>query len=273
MAQWAGAWEFKSPDITIIMVYHILNGDALAEKFPTAKLTGEIVVIREAFMDGPLSTNFDDAYWERRSAFITNEFGADAEDYREQFLNQLQILDSIQEADELCLWFEDDLFCILNMLFVLYYVKDKTIAGCYRIFPLADNTKWSGFGRTKPEELPLFYDHKKSFDGDELLLAWELWEAVVNNDRDRMKLLSFSDTSCFRFLSEVMQAHMDRYPRDGSLGRPYKTLRDVLDSGKTNFYEIYEAFMEKEGIYGFGDVQVLNMLKEMEVEFSEDDML
>jgi hypothetical protein len=71
-------------------------------------------------------------------------------------------------------------------------------------------------------------------------------------------------------LKDVIQAHISRFPEDGSDGRPQKTLIEILNKGKTDFYEIFEEFSERDGIYGFGDMQVYNMLKEMQIEFTED---
>ena len=92
------------------MRYHILNGDALAEKFPAKKIPGKLVVIREAFIEGPLSTELSKTYWDKRSVFVAAAYDATKEDYEIQFLSQLQLMDSLKPDDEVCLWFEDDLF-------------------------------------------------------------------------------------------------------------------------------------------------------------------
>src|SRR5689334_20345043 len=124
------------------MKYHVLNGDALAENFPVNEIPGEIIVIREAFIEGPLSTDFTKEYWEKRSAFIHSSYHATPEEYEVQFLSQLPLLDSIQDEDEVFLWFEDDLFCVVNMLFVIAYVSGRSHPDFYRIFPNADNKMW-----------------------------------------------------------------------------------------------------------------------------------
>ena len=36
------------------MVYNILNGDSLAYSFPDSKIEGDIIVVREALIDGEL---------------------------------------------------------------------------------------------------------------------------------------------------------------------------------------------------------------------------
>ena len=57
------------------MTYHILNGDALAEQFPVHKIPGQIIVIREAFVEGPLSNQFSADFWEKRLQFVAAAFG------------------------------------------------------------------------------------------------------------------------------------------------------------------------------------------------------
>lgn len=249
------------------MKYHILNGDSLAEKFPSGEIEGKLIVMREAFVEGPVSTELTPEYWSKRADFIATRYGAEKEDYEAQFMTQLEMFDTIQDGDEVFLWFEDDLFCIANMLFAVYYLSKRTQAILYRIFPAADNKRWNGFGNAGKNELLAFYRQSHIMPGEDIELACQLWEAYSGNDREKLKALSYSDTISFRYLPDVIKAHIERTPGDGSLGRPHQTLIEILDAGKSNFYEIYDEFWKKDAIYGFGDMQVYNMLKEMEVEF------
>ncbi len=249
------------------MIYHILNGDAIAAQFPD-DLDGISIVIREAFVEGPVSTQFSDDFWEERLAFININYQAEREDYEEQFLSQLEILDQINPEDRVYLWFEDDLFCLVNMLFVIAYVSEKTQTQLFRVFPVADNQLWKGFGSADEKELKNSFQNSIQLDEEDVELAKQLWEAYGKNDREKLQLLSHSHSDAFRFLPEVIHAQMQRNPSDGGLGRPQLTLVEILKHGRTNFYEIYEDFWRKEAIYGFGDMQVFNMLKEMQIEFT-----
>ena len=250
------------------MKYHILNGDALAEKFPTDEISGEIVVISEAFIEGPLSTEFSNEYWDKRAEFIFSAYGGEKEDYESQFLSQLRILDTIRPEDEVCLWFEDDLFCQANMWFAIYYISLKTKAKFLRVFPNDEHNHWAGFGRAQAKDLIDCFNASKEFPENEIALAINLWKAYVQNDQYLLQTLSASDVECFRFLKDVVHAHLERTAEDGGPGRPQRTLIDILNRDVTNFYEICDEFWKTESIYGFGDLQVYNMLKEMEVEFS-----
>jgi hypothetical protein len=249
------------------MVYHVLNGDALADKFPSEQIEGQLIVIREAFVEGPLALDLSPEFWEKRIAFLNAAYKADKIDYEHQFFTQLALLDRITDNDEVCLWFEDDLFCIVNMWFVVNYISKRSGATLYRIFPKADNKTWIGFADTNDFEAN--YQGKVKFEEEDVELTNQLWESYVNNDVQKLKALSHSDSGVYRYLPEVVQAHIDRTKPDGELGRPQQTLVDILNQGKTDFYDIYEAFWKKESIYGFGDMQVYNMLREMEVDISE----
>lgn len=255
------------------MVYQILNGDALAEKFPSKELPGQVVVIREAFIEGPLTKMFSNDFWENRIDFVLHTYEAGKDEYENQFLSQLRILDTIKSGDKVYLWFEDDLFCLVNLLFTIVYLSKKSDAALYRVFPEKDDKRWKGFGHVHEKQILHLYEHAMPIDNDDIRLAEQLWEAYIADDRERLKALSFSDSNAFRFLPQVIQAHLDRNPEDGSNGRPQQTLIDILNEGKTNFYEIFDDFWKKEAIYGFGDLQVYNMLKEMEIDLGEPDEL
>jgi len=50
-----------------IMVYNILNGDSLAYSFPDTKIEGDIIVVREGFIDGNLSGDNLHDFWQSRA--------------------------------------------------------------------------------------------------------------------------------------------------------------------------------------------------------------
>ena len=252
------------------MIYHVLNGDAIAEQFPSRDIAGQQIVIREAFSEGPLDVRLDSAFWEKRLSYLAPAYGATQEDYGRQFLDELKVLDITNAGDKVFLWFEDDLFCLINMLFVIYYLKDKTSVELYRVFPEADNIHWTGFGKSSSADLISYYNGALQVNSEDRALGEDLWKALVQDDPQRLWALAHSETSAYRFLPAVIRAHLDRYPADSAWGRPHQTLSEIIAGGTTDFYEIYEAFWRKESIYGFGDLQVYNMLKEMEIQIGED---
>lgn len=77
----------------------------------------------------------------------------------------------------------------------------------------------------------------------------------------------------FPFIPEAVQAHLDREAKGSSLGRPMDTLRKIiseLDSEQgsksisKNFGPIFQKFCRREAIYGYGDLQVLRMVEQLQ---------
>ena len=115
------------------MIYHILNGDGLAGGFD---LDGEIIICREAFIEGDLQADSQEDFWNVRSEFIKE--GYDGDSYFEKVKSEFDKLDNLQPADEVNLWFGDEAFCQVNLWFCLQLLVDKN-AKLFRVFPDSDD--------------------------------------------------------------------------------------------------------------------------------------
>ncbi|MBK8736432.1 MAG: DUF1835 domain-containing protein, partial [Saprospiraceae bacterium] len=83
--------------------------------------------------------------------------------------------------------------------------------------------------------------------------------AYQNNDLDKLSMLAKSQSNCFEYLDEVCQAHIDRFPLDKSLGRPEKLVKEIIETKSKEFQIVCSEFADREGIYGFGDLQIKNI--------------
>jgi hypothetical protein len=79
------------------------------------------------------------------------------------------------------------------------------------------------------------------------------------------RLQTLAQTACgsFRRLAEVVQAHAERFPNDGRLGRPERTLQALQTEGFSTFEALFAEFSRREGVYGFGDLQVKSLLDQL----------
>jgi len=105
--------------------YHILNGDALLERFPT-ELSGEQIVMRECLVDGPIEGETPAEFYKNRAEFIDTFEGFKAADYYNGSVSEIEKMLALPEDAIIYLWFEDDLFCQVNFWFILHILKDKT---------------------------------------------------------------------------------------------------------------------------------------------------
>lgn len=90
----------------------------------------------------------------------------------------------------------------------------------------------------------------------DLLLAKELWRAYRYNDLSTLNQLSKQPSAPFPYLKDVCQAHIDRFADFSGKGRPERVIEELLEGSVKDFPSLFDAFFKREGIYGFGNLQV-----------------
>lgn len=241
---------------------HLLNGDHLAHQLQGASYFQTHLVFREALIVGPVAGTSLDEFWKLRTEFITTSYGATAEEYSQKTISEIERMNSIPEDMEICLWFEDDLFCQVNLWFILNLLTDSRKIKIFRVFPpesIPEN-RWKGFGGASTAALEQAYLSRVPFTSSDLKLGKNLWEAYRLGDGPQLAELSKSVSPCFRHLEEVCQAQLDRISADPSQRRPEKLILELLAKGITDFDTLFSQFSEQEGIYGFGDLQVRELM-------------
>lgn len=240
-----------------IMVYHILNGDALAFSFPDAGIDGDIIVMREALIDGDLSGNNLDDFWVSRAAY----HGTSTTQYHNDIVKEFEKIMNAPEDAQFNLWFEYDLFCQVNMWFVISIlsslsIKKKVYAVYTAHLDRSDKNFWNGFGPANAGELAACFADRILLNHTHLQLGEDLWAAYKQNNPEALTRLATNQSPAFPYLQEVIQAHVDRFPKDGTKGRPESVLADIIQNISTDFNKVCKAFWSRESIYGFGDTQV-----------------
>lgn len=239
------------------MVYHILNGDSLAYSFPDAKIEGAIIVIREALIDGELSGNSLHDFWQSRAKYLE----ITETEYSNSVVKEFEKIINAPDNSEFDLWFEYDLFCQVNMWFVLSVinslpVKKKVFAVYTSHLDKTSKQFWNGFGPANSDELNVCYANRTTLTEADMNFGQELWEAYKNGNLEELTNLSKHSSLAFPYLAEVVKAHVDRFPKDGIKGRPEKVIEDIIKNISTDFHEVFKEFWNRESIYGFGDSQL-----------------
>jgi Domain of unknown function (DUF1835) len=227
------------------MIHHILNGDGLANNFD---FPGNIIVCREALIEGNFTAESLDDFWRKRSEFFQKEYRA--ENYTDKSVSEFSKILAIETTDEVNLWFGDDVFCQLNMWFCVSLIKSKATQ-IYRIFP--DSGEWNCG----------FTNHRKCFENRFLYSEADvdsvkkLWKAFSSKNVAELLELSKTDSPNFSKLNETCLAiaEIDKTPKE--------ILTNIKSEGISDFSSIFQKFKERAGIYGFGDSQVKRLLDEL----------
>lgn len=237
--------------------YHILNGDALADRFPS-EITGEIIVIRECLIEGPFRAKSLDELIDLRSDFLKNEYHIPKADYIKKSATEFKRIQEIPLSSEINLWFEDDLFCQINLWYTLSLLQPHF--GKSKIY-LVRPTEESPYGFGHYDQCAIVSLFKNRLPIRHAELFEDLWNFYQHDEYSEIVRLAKKYSLDYPFLLPAIEAHIDRIPTNESQGRPMETLKSIIKEYDTNdFSTIFTAFSQREGIYGFGDLQVKRML-------------
>ncbi len=240
------------------MTVHVLPGDAQVEEFAKTGLEGEVVVCREALIDGDVRSESLEDFWRVREDFFSRTYPDAKADYREAVVTEFKKLDRLSKHCDVNLWFEYELFCQVNMWFCIWLLRDAEVE-LYRVAPVAQRhgETWSGFGRMTSVDLIECYARRVKFTDRDIHLGTDLWLAYQGRDYAKLKQLSTKESACFPYLREACDAEIEKATR------PKQVLTELRQEKIENFPEILAAFRERAGVYGFGDAQIKRILNEI----------
>jgi hypothetical protein len=239
---------------------NILNGDSLAYSFTDTKIEGDIIVVREALIDGNLSGDNLHDFWLSRAKYM----GLTEAEYHNNVVKEFEKIMSAPDNSVFNLWFEYDLFCQVNMWFVISIINNLSIKKkVYAVYTsYLDRTSkqfWNGFGPANSSELRVCFADRTPLNNVDLQLGQDLWRAYKSGNLEELIHLAKSPSSVFPYLQEVIKAHVDRFPKDGTKGRPEKVIEDIIKNVSNDFHKVFREFWNRESIYGFGDIQLKHL--------------
>lgn len=242
--------------------FHFLNGDALNAQFPKG-IRGEKLICRECLVEGPVKEKKTTDFFLQRAAYLDKHYGESKfEVYRTKVVAQFQQLQSAASAGHcINLWFEDDLFCQVNLWFTLSLLYE--IEGERKIYLVRPPIHAPyGFGGLNAEELTVCY--KERIPITELSPWKALWEAYRLAELERLTELAKSFEKRYSFASRAVAAHLERFPTSTQEGRPKERLKAIIkELGTIQFGPVFQLFCRTEAIYGFGDVYVKRLFNEI----------
>lgn len=237
---------------------HILNGDCISEQLNSIIDADDKIICRECLVTGPLDGETLEDFWEKRSQFISEIYGAEQSNYNEKVVKEIEKLIDLKAGSEVYLWFEDDLFCQVNMWFVLSLLAASTEnAKIHRVFPNMDeNPDWRGFSNCDDTKLTQALADSYPLTEEDVEYGEMLWNAYRNRDWEKIKEIAQYKSPAFRFLPDIYKACKEGFPTTVEEGRPHLLIKELKQKYPQNFSKVFEEFSLLEGIYGYGDAQV-----------------
>ena len=254
---------------------HITNGDSTSNYLKKLRFSGEFITWREMLCEGKTTTDVgSESFWKNRFDFLKTVYKVNKPTFIEFTLKEYRNLCKKKEQNEIVLWFEPDLFCQINMLAVLSWIKRYRQG--YEISLVSDGTdakshKNAGFSLLSEEQINLLYKNRVLLSQDDIEYADYIWQLYCSDSPLRLETVyKFNPMSPFQHLESAIEAHLKRFPSiENGLNFVENNILKTANSHQfKSKQELITNLLREDDIYGFGDLQYENHLKNLHKLFS-----
>ena len=248
---------------------NIHNGDSTAGTAKKAEISGEHLAWREALVCGPAPGGVsEDEFRGIRARHLAEAYGVDIAKCEKELRAQEDALSGFPDHEEVVLWFEHDLFCQVQLIYLLNWFAQRELGNtklsmiCIGEFPGIPDFR--GLGQLNEEQLSSLFPQRREITPEQLKLGSEAWRAYSSSNPKEIESLLASDLGELQFLKSALTKHLQRFPsvRNG-LGCVENLALELVAYGQHEFRLLFSEFGRREPEYGFGDAQVLLEMKRL----------
>ena len=256
---------------------HITNGDNLTDRLKSLKLKGDIITWREMLCEGKTLTNVgSESFWKTRFEFLNKNYKISKQWFVEKTLKEYRLLCNHKQEDQIVLWFEFDLFCQINMLAVISWLKTHRKYAQISLVCSGDEDetdKMYGLNELSDEQLLELFEKRTVLKQDDIEYADYVWQLYCSDNPIRLENLTDFKYYQFDYLSEAIKAHLKRFPtiKNGLNEIENHILQLSLDKSPKSKRELLSTVLSDQGVYGFGDTQyerIISTLKPLYTSFN-----
>jgi len=234
--------------------YHILNGDALKMQFPNS-IEGEQIIMRECLVDGPVNGKTLNDFFLTRATYLEKSYNEPKDFYNQKVIPEIEKIAQLPKTETIVLWFEEDLFCQVNLWFLLNLLNSTSEITKHLYLAMPPKKASYGFGSLSQKELEEVYINKKKVLHHNQLST--LWENYRDKDTNALLKTASSLESHYPFLKNAVQTYIKSLPSHTSRGEPTEIIASLLKENNTKtFGFIFQEFTKKHPEYGYGDLLV-----------------
>ncbi|WP_281613797.1 hypothetical protein [Flammeovirga sp. SubArs3] len=249
--------------------YHVLNGDSSFQLWKTQDFGGDPIIFREMLVEGdqhPLL--WSEGFFDTRRKFFLVNYKITNEEYNAISFHELSRLQELQSAQMITLWFENDLFCYINLFAVLSYINSLDKKDVKVSLVLGDQKK--GLGEYKPEDYPSLYNNRVDLKPSDIQYAGNFWKYYVNADFENLIQLIKKSPSCFPYIDDIMKAYMEQFPwLETGLSKIERRILKFLYDEPCIERKLIGKLLRRQSIEGFGDLQYERIIKQMKKDLLE----
>ena len=243
-------------------ILHITNGDSTTSYLKKLHFSGDFITWREMLCEGKTTTDIgSETFWKNRFSFLNSSYKISKRKFIDYTLKEYRSLCSKKESNEIVLWFEYDLFCQINMIAVISWLK-KYRKG-YHISLVCsgkvnDSRKLKGLSELNENQIHQHYKNRIDLSQDDIEYADYIWQLYCSESPLRLETIyKFNSESPFQYLAAAIEAHLLRFPSiNNGLNQIENTiLKTVEKKHFSSKNQLIKNLLQTQNSYGFGDIQ------------------
>lgn len=259
-------------------ITHITNGDSTTNYLKSLDVKGEFITWREMLCEGKTTNDVgSEDFWKTRFDFLKKSYKISKQTFIDFTLKEYRLLCQKKHQEEIVLWFEHDLFCQINMLAVLSWLK-RYRKGIPVFLVCSGDVKGSkkrlGLAELNKTQIKQHYKNRVLLKRDDIEYADYIWQLYCSDSPLRLETVhQFNPMSPFKYLSDALEAHLKRFPTlSNGLNEIENTIlqtaaRDQITSKKA----FVGTLLKQQNVHGYGDVQYFARLDELKKLFTSFD--
>ncbi len=253
---------------------HITNGDSFTNTLKSLPLKGDIITWREMLCEGKTLCNVgSESFWKTRYEFLSKNYKVSKSWFVEKTLKEYRSLCNHKQQDQIVLWFEYDLFCQINMLAVLSWLKTHRRHAEISLICSGkedETDRLFGLNELSQQQLLNLYENRIKLTQDDIEYADYVWQLYCSDNPIRLENLGSYKDFQFNYLSDAVKAHLQRFPTiKNGLNQVENRILQIANEEKPNSQkDLLGNILKNQGYYGFGDSQYERILHKMKPLFT-----
>lgn len=248
-------------------ILHITNGDSTTDYLKKLNYSGNFITWREMLCEGKTTTDVgSESFWKNRFEYFKSYYKVTKKNFIDFTLKEYRSLCNQKNTEEIVLWFEYDLFCQINMIAVISWLKRYRKG--YHI-SLVCSGKIKGSKKLKAicelteNQINNHYKNRVTLTQDDIEYADYIWQLYCSDSPLRLETVyKFDPMSPFQYLASAIEAHLLRFPslENGLSAVENNILKTAAENKLSSKEKLVGKLLKEEDRYGFGDLQYFNKI-------------
>ena len=254
---------------------HITNGDSTTNYLQKLNFSGEFITWREMLCEGKTTTDVgSESFWKNRFEFLKSSYKITKNKFINYTLKEYRNLCNKKDQKEIVLWFEHDLFCQINMIAIISWLKRYRKG--YHISlvcsgKIEKSDKLFGLSELSETQIKEHYKNRIELTQDDIEYADYMWQLYCSDSPLRLETIyKFNPMSPFQYLASALEAHLKRFPSlENGLNSVENTILKTSEKHPLATKEkLVSRLLQEQEIYGFGDLQYAHKIDSLRKLFS-----